>query len=282
MFPNAPAEGADSAPISALADSGAVSGPGCGVAPSSPESVSLPPTSFGIKSPPGARGAWRARDAWKCLGMLIVFELVLDLAFEAGGEVFPPFRRFLHTGYGHLFSTTIHSGIWVLAVLYFARVETVAGFMKEFGLDVIWRENAWFVVVVSIAFRWVGHALIAFGHLRGATTTSLWGFAHTSGPERYFYLAPALMAPFYEEICMRGFLYSAFRRSYPVWLSMTLLLCVTVLTHSSQVFRSAVAFAGIGGITLFQCYLRERTGSLWSCILCHFVFNLSGAFLTLH
>ncbi len=77
---------------------------------------------------------------------------------------------------------------------------------------------------------------------------------------------------------MRGFLYRAFRGSYPISLSLGVILALAGLTHWSQVHRSWVAAAEVGSLTILQCYLRERTGNLWDCIICHFVFNATGAF----
>ncbi len=79
---------------------------------------------------------------------------------------------------------------------------------------------------------------------------------------------------------MRGFFYRAFRGSYPIILSTGLILGITALTHWGQVHRSGFAALAIGALAVFQCYLRERTGNLWDCIICHFVFNASGAFTT--
>jgi membrane protease YdiL (CAAX protease family) len=213
--------------------------------------------------------------------MLLVFELVSGLGVSAAEALSRPFRHFLHTGYGHFFSATVSDTIWVLTVLYFARTETFWGFLKNFGLRVFETQYLWFVIVVVLGARLVSHTLIVGGHLKGATTISLLGFARTVGPERFFYLAPALVAAFTEEICLRGFLYTAFRRSYSIQLSMALLLALTLLTHSSQVLHSAVALVVIGSFALFQCYLWERTGNLWNCIIGHFLFNLSGAFISI-
>lgn len=237
---------------------------GCGTALSSDESARTLPSSQGRTVSPAIGGLWSAREAWKCLGMLLVFEVVVGLVLAAAGELFRPFRHFLHTGYGHFSSGTLYGGIWVLTILYFARAETVSGFLKDFGLSVFATEYLWLVVVVALGFRLVGHALIIGGHLKGATNISLWGFAHTVGPERLFYLAPAVLAAFIEEICLRGFVYTAFRHAYSMLFSMALLVGLTLLTHYNQVLHSAVAFVLISGFTLFQCYLWERTGNLWT------------------
>ncbi len=225
--------------------------------------------------------AWSARDAWKCLGMLVVFELLVALVRGAVGVSFPSFAAWSHSGAGHLAASTIYFSVDVLVVLYFARTESFDSFLKAFGLGAPPSAYVWFAVVVTLAIRVSSHLLIAGGLAKGATSTSLWGFAHTIGPERYLYLAPALMAPFAEELYMRGFFYRAFRSSYSAGVSVLLIVALTALTHWSQYHRSLVAVAAISGLTVLQCFLRERTGNLWDCIICHFVFNASGAFAAL-
>jgi membrane protease YdiL (CAAX protease family) len=213
--------------------------------------------------------------------MFVVFEFVIVEVWRAIGIVIPGFRYFSGTGAGHFVYSLIHYAVQISNVLYFARTETFQSFLKAFGLTARLSRYAWFGAAAALVIRSVGHMVITHGLSRGATTTSLWGFAHSIGLERILYLAPALMAPFGEELYMRGFFYRAFRGSYSVVASTLLILAITAFTHWSQVHRSWIAAVDIGALTLVQCYLRERTGNLWDCIICHFVFNATGAFLSL-
>ncbi len=80
---------------------------------------------------------------------------------------------------------------------------------------------------------------------------------------------------------MRGFFYRAFRGSYSVAVSTLLILGITAVTHWSQFYHSWIAAVDLSALTVLQCFLRERTGNLWDCILCHLVFNVTGAFPSL-
>ena len=71
---------------------------------------------------------------------------------------------------------------------------------------------------------------------------------------------------------MRGFLYRSFRGSYPVWLSVGLVVLVAMETHFWEIRQSWLPAITIPALTIVQCCLRER-GNLWDCIGCHFAFN---------
>jgi membrane protease YdiL (CAAX protease family) len=224
---------------------------------------------------------WSARDAWKCLGMFVVFELVIGAAWRAIETALPGFRFFSGTGAGHLTYSLVHYAAQILNVLYFARTETFQSFLKTVGLTTGPSRYAWFAVAMTLIIRSAGHLIVTTHLSRGVTSPSLWGFAHSMGFERVLYLAPALIAPFAEELYMRGFFYRAFRGNYSVIVSTLLILGIMALTHWYLVSRSWAAALDIGAITILQCYLRERTGNLWDCIISHFVFNATGAFLSL-
>jgi len=117
--------------------------------------------------------------------------------------------------------------------------------------------------------------MYAAGLAKGVTSSDAWGFRHTLGPERYLFLVPALLAPFCEELYMRGFLYRAFRGSYSIQLSTLLIVGVVAWTHSNQ-FHSWVAALDLSALTVLQCYLRER-GNLRDCMASHLVFNFTWA-----
>ena len=38
------------------------------------------------------------------------------------------------------------------------------------------------------------------------------------------------------------------------------------------------AIMSISALTVLQCFLRERTGNLWECIICHLVSNATAIF----
>jgi membrane protease YdiL (CAAX protease family) len=219
---------------------------------------------------------WTARDAWKCAGMMLVFYIVVSVVLAAGFYRFPAFRHWNHSGAGHFVSYGFEFGVFILTALYFSRVASLRTFLKEFGFSCGPSSYIWFALVVTLLLRGTSHLLITSGLSRGVANSSLRGFIHGTGFERYLFLAPLLMAPLCEEMFMRGFLYRAFRGSYSIAASAALIVAITGLLHINQFSRSWAAVMSISVITLLQCFLRERTGSLWDCIICHLVFNLTG------
>ena len=244
-----------------------------------------PPELHAGSSPPSEiinlDNPWVAKDAWKCLGMFVVFHLGIGQMLRAVEILVPAFRHLAGTGAGHVIYSIIHYSVFILTALYFARVESLETFLKAFGLMKFPSTYTWFAVAVTLIIRLAGHWIVTSGLAKGATTTSLWGFAHTTGFDRILFLAPALMAPFAEELYMRGFFYRAFRGSYSVLASTLLILGITAWTHLDQYYRSWVAAVDLSALTLLQCFLRERTGNLRDCIICHLVFNATGALLAL-
>ncbi len=90
-----------------------------------------------------------------------------------------------------------------------------------------------------------------------------------------FVIYMSVCTPFAEEIVMRGILYSAFRSSLGVPISIFLVVVVQASFHwsilSKDLINSILLIAG--GIIL--CLLRDRTASLWNCVLFHGIYNAS-------
>jgi membrane protease YdiL (CAAX protease family) len=173
---------------------------------------------------------WTARDAWKCVGMIVVLWVVLGLA-ERALEGMPFFRRWARTSSGFVFQDILHSAVALLTAAYFARTWTFATFLAGFGFERKPSQYVWFGVVMALLIRVIGYALLV-NHLgTGVRNYDLISFRQTPGSERYLFLVPAvLFAPVFEETVNRGFLYKGFRGSYPVWGSTLLLIGWAALT----------------------------------------------------
>jgi membrane protease YdiL (CAAX protease family) len=224
---------------------------------------------------------WSARDAWKCIGIILVFGLVLVSVSLALNAQFPAFYR---SGFGRFSMATVHYGICLLVAAYFARTESLTAFWKGFGLDRKPSNYVWFGVSMALAIRFFGYFMLIHGWGKGVVNHDIIAFKHTLGPDRYFFLVPLLLlAPFFEESIYRGFLYKAFRGSYSLGISMAIIMLWTAYTHWSYYLHWVAAF-DLSMLAIVQCYLREKSDSLWDCILCHFVFNASLLFAsgTLH
>ncbi len=185
---------------------------------------------------------WSARDAWKCLGMMLIFGVIFGFArFELIFNL-PGLRNWLAKGLGFFSESILHYGVELLIVVYFARTETLTTFWSGFGLNRKPTQNAWFGVATALIIRFFGHFMYIHGWGKGVPDHAIHAFKNTAGSERYFFLAPLIfLAPLFEETVYRGFLYKAFRGSYRMITSMALIVAWTAHTHWPQYSHSMLA-----------------------------------------
>lgn len=111
------------------------------------------------------------------------------------------------------------------------------------------------------------------------------GFDHATGTAQLVmvFLSLAILPPLAEEILMRGFLYTGLRKRLSVvrsTLIVSILFGVLHLQLGSGAPPLWTAAIDTFILSLFLCYLREKTGSIWAGIIVHFLKN-SLAFLFL-
>ena len=221
---------------------------------------------------------WSARDAWKCIGIIICLSIVLEAIDYIAYLNFPIFFR---SGWGFACRRILFFATWVLPACYVARTETLATVWEAFGLNRKPTHLAWFGITAAILLRLVSHFVVIYGWSKGVNNYELTSFRNTIGYERWlFQLSPVILAPIFEESVNRGFLYKAFRGSYSVGASTLFVLVWVCYTHWPQYSISWIAALDLSALTIVQCYLREKSPSLWDCILCHFVYNASILFVS--
>lgn len=88
-----------------------------------------------------------------------------------------------------------------------------------------------------------------------------------------YVISTIAISPFIEELVMRGFIFSHLRKSFPVSPSVIVVLAITFYFHWQLVAGDHIAaiVLGFGGLVL--CVIRDKTTSLWNCILFHSVHN---------
>ncbi len=89
------------------------------------------------------------------------------------------------------------------------------------------------------------------------------------------FVALVLLAPFVEELIFRGFLFNAFRRTFGFWIGAIVVSLLFAVAH-----RQLNVGLDVFVLSMFLCYLREKTASLWPSIALHALKNLV-AFVTL-
>jgi membrane protease YdiL (CAAX protease family) len=220
---------------------------------------------------------WRARDAWKCIGIIVCLGVVLPVFWHFQHLIFPAVYR---SGYGYALRSLVDYSAMLLVAAYFGRTETLPTFWKAFGLDRKPTHLVWFGIVMALLLRYGSHYMLMHRWGVGVHNYEITAFRNTPGIERFFFVFPLIIsAPLLEESVNRGFLYKAFRGSYSIPISMILVIGWTCLTHWSQYSRSWIAVIALSALTIVQCYIREKSRSLWDCMLCHFAFNASSLFL---
>jgi membrane protease YdiL (CAAX protease family) len=89
----------------------------------------------------------------------------------------------------------------------------------------------------------------------------------------YLVIVYAAVPAFIEEVLFRGFIFKGFSRRGE-FVSIAVSTVISALFAFSVAGLPAAIFCG-----LTYCFIRHITGSLWSCIIVHFVFNIYALFL---
>lgn len=85
----------------------------------------------------------------------------------------------------------------------------------------------------------------------------------------FLFFLSVFIAPFFEEIIFRGFLYSAFKERFSIPFSIITTSLIFSLFHQ-EIF----VFIGIFALGLILTYIFEKTENIWICIGIHFSNNL--------
>jgi len=85
-----------------------------------------------------------------------------------------------------------------------------------------------------------------------------------------------IIAPLTEELLFRGFLYSGLRKKLSFWTTAVIVSAIFGSLHLSGGSSGPLWIAALDTmlLSLFLCYLRERTGSVWSGVFLHALKNL--------
>ncbi len=217
---------------------------------------------------------WSQRDAWKFLGMYLVFGALWSVVTNSLDAHLHPFYLWTWSPFGVVTMAVLYAGLCVLTAAYFARTETFTSFCKAMGLDRRLSKYVWFGVVAAVGIQFVGYVLHALHLVKlYSDNYEVNRFDAIPGAQRYLYLFPVLFAPFWEEPVNRGFLYKSFRGSYSAPVATSLIVAWTALTHWNQYRHFGWGVIDLSAWTVLLCYLREKSDSLWDCIWCHFAFN---------
>jgi membrane protease YdiL (CAAX protease family) len=219
---------------------------------------------------------WKARNAWQCWLALVLLELVITIWLRIAQNN-PASDNWLLT---HEYSIqcalkVFRVGLWLSVAFWFSGAQSVRDFIQSTGLSQKPTLLGWWGAWIAIGIGFVCH----FGVLKGWSSPDrvTRGFINNGGANLVFYVVFVISAgPFFEEVVFRGFLYRALRGSYGRFLSTVIVLCMVAWFHWSAVIHSSWTTACFSLLGILLCVMRERTGSVWNCVLGHAAYNAAG------
>jgi membrane protease YdiL (CAAX protease family) len=161
-------------------------------------------------------------------------------------------------------------GIFFVA-LCFSRTWRVGDFLRDFRLQAGPDLAGWLAGAVGLGLALIVGYLASRGVVGDSSITAAMRRAHGT----LWHLNLILfVSPFLEEPVMRGYLYPALRRSYGILSSVFVILVIAAVFHYRPMLTSLSTGLVMSLLTIVLCVVREKTGNLWNCILCHFLYNM--------
>ncbi len=213
---------------------------------------------------------WRARDAWVC------FAVVYGLTVAAAINLFVfswrwPSAFNLSSSQAAFFVTMCGLLIAFGVTLAFTKVSSPDKFLKVFRLNHRPTALAGWGVLFGIGLAFLAMYFTRIGWTHDTALTSRFASAE---PSLHVALSLLLLVgPFLEESMMRGFLYPAFRGSYPRMASTAIVVAMSLLMHPDGLSSPGILTLLIISLNAVLCSLRENSVSLWDCIICHLAYN---------
>jgi len=222
---------------------------------------------------------WKCRDAWFCVLALIVFQLFVLFWLRFAARSSPTFDLWWASSFGTGVLYLIYDALWVFVALWFSRVESFRDFLAPAGLRRGVSLFGWCAAWLAIAIAFVD----GYGASRGLTASSSQhqavGYGAFGLAWCYFTLSAVFIGPICEEVATRGFLYPAFRSRYSFVVTTVIIIFFAAYFHWSIVSRSAFTFGCLAFLWALLCIVREKTASLWDCLICHAAYNAVGSHL---
>src|SRR5262249_36410209 len=145
-------------------------------------------------------------------------------------------------------------------------------FTQKLGLKATPSSLGWFAACCGVALGVIDLLCLSKGWT-SPNRIALAAYADGGLPLLLTKISALLTAPFFEELALRGFLYRRFREKYCEVTSTALVIVVGALFHWAGITGSIYTAACLILLWILLCAVRERTASIWDCILCHAAYN---------
>lgn len=207
--------------------------------------------------------------------VLFSFFLVAAIAFGVLFAYIPGIEQSLDTTIGQLLAGGLIYALVLFVVILpiwaiwnFEYVRKILGVTKRPTREIWWLPLLmWAAYMVATI---VAAVLASFAPWIDMKQAQDVGFTDINLPIEYIFafVALVILPPIAEELLFRGYLFGRLREKFGFWLSAVVVSVVFGIVHMQWNVAVDVAV-----LSLFLCYLRERTGSIWASIVLHAIKN---------
>lgn len=213
--------------------------------------------------------------------VLFSFFLVAAIVFGVLVPYTPGLEQFFDTTMGQLLTSGLIYALVLFVVILpiwaiwnFEYVRKVLGITRKPTREILWLPLL--VWVAYMAATILAAVLASFAPWIDMKQAQDVGFTDINLPMEYVFafVALVILPPIAEELLFRGYLFGRLREKFGFWLSAVIVSIVFGVVHMQWNVAVDVAI-----LSLFLCYLRERTGSIWASIVLHSIKNGVAYFL---
>jgi len=217
--------------------------------------------------------------AWACTAILIISTFGEDHGLQIWMHHSPWFDSWIrhHLYPARLALKMFRAVFWVAVAYVFSGLRSARLFLENVRLNQKPTMGGWWCAWLAIAIALVDQYLGAKGLLSPNPVGHSF-YRNGGAPLLLFVSYVVSVGPLYEEVVFRGFLYGEFRISYGPLRATFLILCITAYFHWDAVTGSFWTPCCLGLLWILLCGLRERTGNVWNCVICHAAYNCAQVF----
>jgi membrane protease YdiL (CAAX protease family) len=213
--------------------------------------------------------------------VLFCFFVVAALVFGAVVSLLPSVEQLLESTLGQLVAGGVIYGVVLLVVVLPVWIFRGTSYVqKVLGLGSKPTRSIWWLPLLMWAAYMAVTIIVSL-----ATSVLPWvdvnqeqevGFKDLSQPFEYViaFVALVILPPIAEELLFRGYLFGRLRERFGFWLTTVVVSIVFGIVHLQWNVGIDVAV-----LSVFLCYLREKTGSVWASMVLHAIKNGLAYFL---